>query len=147
MVSPDLPLLRGTVKKNLLYRCPSAPAEEIERIWRLCGIHELLTELPAAERTRVTEEGHNLSLGQRQRIELARAFLGNPRIILFDEADVHLDKNAGRVLNRILSQYNGTIIWVTHRLNWLNSADCIWKIENGHLINIKPQQQLKKSTG
>jgi ABC-type multidrug transport system fused ATPase/permease subunit len=147
MVSPDLPLLRGTVKKNLLYRCPSAPAEEIERIWRLCGIHELLTELPAAERTRVTEEGHNLSLGQRQRIELARAFLGNPRIILFDEADVHLDKNAGRVLNRILSQYNGTIIWVTHRLNWLNSADCIWKIENGHLINITPQQQLKKSTG
>ncbi|MCP4290336.1 MAG: ABC transporter ATP-binding protein, partial [bacterium] len=42
MVSPDLPLLRGTVKKNLLYRWPKAPAEEIERVWNLCGIHELL---------------------------------------------------------------------------------------------------------
>ncbi|MBC2745298.1 MAG: ABC transporter ATP-binding protein [Desulfosarcina sp.] len=144
MVSPDLPLLRGTVKKNLLYRWPQAPAEEIESVWELCGIHELLTELPQAELTRVTEEGHNLSLGQRQRIGLARAFLGNPRIILLDEADVHLDEDAGKVLNRILSQYKGTIIWVTHKLDRLNSADCIWNIEKGNLVDVTPQRQLQK---
>ncbi|MEA3231936.1 MAG: ABC transporter ATP-binding protein, partial [Thermodesulfobacteriota bacterium] len=147
MVSPDLPLLRGTVKKNLLYRWPKAPAEEIERVWNLCGIDELLAELPQAERTRVTEEGHSLSLGQRQRIGLARAFLGNPRIILLDEADAHLDKNAGKVLNRILSQYKGTIIWVTHKLDRLNSADCIWNIEKGNLVNVTPQRRLRQSAG
>jgi len=147
MVSPDLPLLRGTVKKNLLYRWPKAPAEEIEKVWNLCGIHELLAELPQAELTRVTEEGHNLSLGQRQRIGLARAFLGNPRIILLDEADAHLDKDAGKVLNRILSRYKGTIIWVTHKHDRLNSADCIWNIEKGDLVDVTPRRQLRQRAG
>lgn len=144
MVSPDLPLLRGTVKKNLLYRWPRAPAEEIEKIWNLCGIYELLAELPQAEKTRVTEEGNNLSLGQRQRIGLARAFLGNPKIVLLDEADVHLDKNAGKVLDRILSQYNGTILWVTHNPDRIRMADCIWSIENGRLRSLTPNRKLRQ---
>jgi ABC-type bacteriocin/lantibiotic exporter with double-glycine peptidase domain len=71
----------------------------------------------------------------------------NPRIILLDEADAHLDKNAGKVLNRILSQYKGTIIWVTHKLDRLNSADCIWNIEKGNLVNVTPQRQLRQSAG
>ena len=147
IVSPDLPLLRGTVKKNLLYRWPKAPAEEIERVWNLCGIHELLAELPRAELTRVTEDGHNLSLGQRQRIGLARAFLGDPRIILLDEADAHLDKDAGKVLNRILSQYKGTVIWVTHNHDRINDADCIWNIEKGTLVDVTSQRHLYRKAG
>ena len=145
MVSPDLPLLRGTVKKNLLYRWPKAPAEEIERVWKLCGIHDLLDELPQAELTRVTEDGNNLSLGQRQRIGIARAFLGNPRIILLDEADAHLDSDAGRVLNRILSQYSGTMICVTHQQDYLNRADRIWHIEKGRLVDDPPRHILCRS--
>ncbi len=144
MVSPDLPLLRGTVKKNLLYRWPKAPAKEIDRVWSLCGIHELLAELPKGDRTRVTEEGNNLSLGQRQRIMLARAFLGNPKVILLDEADVHLDKDAGEVLNRILSEYNGTVLWVTHNPDRLDTADRIWEIKNGKLTDKTPVQQLRR---
>ena len=147
MVSPDLPLLRGTVKKNLLYRCPKAPAEEIEKIWQLCGIHELLDELPQAELTRVTEDGNSLSLGQRQRIGIARAFLGNPRVILLDEADAHLDNEAGRVLNRVLSRFKGTILWVTHQPDHLGSADSIWHIEKGRLLDVTPPDLLCRSTG
>jgi ABC-type multidrug transport system fused ATPase/permease subunit len=140
MVSPDLPLLRGTVKKNLLYRWPKAPADEIERVWKLCGIHELLNDLPRAERTKVTEEGNSLSLGQRQRIGLARAFLGNPKIILLDEADVHLDKEAGKLLARILNQYTGTVIWVTHNPDRISRADCIWRLEGGSLVELSEQR-------
>jgi ABC-type multidrug transport system fused ATPase/permease subunit len=123
MVSPDLPLLRGTVRKNLLYRWPKAPAEEINRVWNLCSIHDVLVELPEGEHTRVVEEGHNLSLGQRQRIGLARAILGNPRLLLLDEADAHLDAEAGIALERILNEFTGTILWVTHKC--INS-ETIW---------------------
>ncbi len=136
MVSPDLPLLRGTVKKNLLYRWPEAPAEEINRINTLCGIDEILTELPEGDQTRVTEGGGNLSLGQRQRIALARALLGNPSVLLLDEADVHLDLEAGRALGRILDEYTGTILWVTHNRDHLTDADFIWCIEAGRLIDV-----------
>ena len=136
MVSPDLPLLRGTIKKNLLYRWPDAPAEEINRIKTLCGIDEILTELPEGDQTRVTEGGGNLSLGQRQRIALARALLGNPSVLLLDEADVHLDLEAGRALGRILDKYTGTILWVTHNRDHLTDADFIWCIEAGRLIDV-----------
>lgn len=136
MVSPDLPLLRGTIRKNLLYRWPKAPAEEINRINTLCGIDEVLTELPEGDQTRVTEGGGNLSLGQRQRIALARALLGNPSVLLLDEADVHLDLEAGTALGRILDEYTGTILWVTHNRDYLADADFIWRIEAGRLVDV-----------
>jgi len=146
MVSPDLPLLRGTVRKNLLYRWPKAPAEEINRVWNLCSIHDVLVELPEGEHTRVTEEGHNLSLGQRQRIGLARAILGNPRLLLLDEADAHLDAEAGIVLERILNEFTGTILWVTHNPERLASADYIWRIEDGCLVDVLTQKQFGQGT-
>ncbi|MEA3363686.1 MAG: ABC transporter ATP-binding protein [Thermodesulfobacteriota bacterium] len=148
IVSPDLPLLRGSVRKNLLYRQPDASAREIKKVWNLCGIDGLLKELPQGEDTRVTEEGNNLSLGQRQKISLARAFLGSPRILLLDEADAHLDVEAGMVLNRILQEYKGTILRVTHNPDLLAQADTVWRIEKGHLTiidnNLNQEQQLTK---
>jgi ABC-type multidrug transport system fused ATPase/permease subunit len=133
MVSPDLPLLRGTVNKNLRYRWPKAPEEEVNRVRAMCGIDEVLAELPEGDQTRVTEGGGNLSLGQRQRIALARALLGNPSILLLDEADAHLDSNANRILKRILDEYTGTVLWVTHNPERLAKADIIWRMENGRL--------------
>ncbi|MEA2109786.1 MAG: ABC transporter ATP-binding protein [Pseudomonadota bacterium] len=141
MVSPDLPLLRGTVRKNLLYRYPKASTEEIDRIWRLCDLGKLIDELPQGELTRITEDGHNLSLGQRQRLGLARAMLGNPRILLLDEADVHLDQEAGKILERILQEYQGTILWVTHDPKRLACADAIWQIENGSLVVVDSSEE------
>ncbi len=136
MVSPDLPLLRGTVDKNLRYRWPKASVAEINRVRALCAIDKVLTELPEGDQTRVTEGGANLSLGQRQRIELARALLGNPAILLLDEADAHLDLDAGATLKRILDEYTGTVLWVTHNLDRLAIADSIWHLEDGRLVGV-----------
>ena len=136
MVSPDLPLLCGTVSKNLRYRWPKAPVEEINRIRALCGIDKVLAELPEGDQTRVTEAGSNLSLGQRQRIELARALLGSPSILLLDEADAHLDVDAATMLKRILDEYSGTVLWVTHNLDQVVAADLVWHIEDGRLVEV-----------
>jgi ABC-type multidrug transport system fused ATPase/permease subunit len=147
MVSPDLPLLRGTIKKNLLYRWPKAPAEEINRVKALCGIDEVLAELPKGDQTRVSEEGGNLSLGQRQRIALARALLGNPSVLLLDEADVHLDLEAGIALKRILDEYTGTVLWVTHSPDSVAIADVVWRIENGRLVEVSGPGNAAESIG
>jgi ABC-type multidrug transport system fused ATPase/permease subunit len=146
MVSPDLPLLRGKIDKNLHYRWPKAPAAEIKRVRALCEIDKMLCELPEGDQTRVVEGGVNLSLGQRQRIALARALLGTPSVLLLDEADVHLDHEANALLNRVLRDYRGTVIWVTHQPERLAHADEIWRIKDGRLVEITtPQKSVKNA--
>lgn len=135
MLSPDLPLQRGTIKRNLCYRWPKAPPEELERVIRLCGLDEITRELPKGLDTKIQEGGSNLSLGQRQRIALARAILGDPPILLLDEADGNLDSSASLILDHVIKQYAGTVIIVTHRLELAARADTLWYLENGRLID------------
>ena len=146
MASLDLPLIRGTVDKNLRYRWPDAPAEEIARVRALCEIDKMEAEMVQGDQTRLTEGGSNLSIGQRQRIVLARALLGNPSILLLDEADTHLDDEANRVLDKVVAEYQGTIIMATHRLERLAQADLIWRLENGALVEANPVNSLHSSS-
>ncbi len=142
IVSADLPLLRGSLRRNLCYRWPRAPEEEIERVIELCGLEEMLTELPRGDSFRLSEGGGNLSLGQRQRLMLARALLGSPRLLLLDEADANLDPCATRLIDRILMDYPGTILIVTHRVERLHHASQIWYLDDGRLLEKGPPEQL-----
>jgi ABC-type multidrug transport system fused ATPase/permease subunit len=142
MASPDLPLLRGTIDKNLRYRWPDAPVEEIDRVKALCEMDRVLAELSEGEHTRVTEGGGNLSLGQRQRIALARALLGSPSVLLLDEADAHLDHDSSGVLERILSEYRGTVLLATHSADRIAAADVIWRLEHGRLVEVATPEGL-----
>ena len=147
MAGSDLPLLRGTVEKNLRYRWPDAPEHEIARVRTLCGVDEVLAELPDGEKTRVSEGGVGLSAGQRQRIALARALLGNPPLLLLDEIDANLDPKASAVVDRVLAEYQGTILLVTHRLDHLSSADVIWYMEAGRIVEAGPPAKVLSGNG
>ncbi len=147
IVSADLPLLRGSVRRNLRYRWPRAPEEEVAKVIRLCQLEEVLAELPQGEDTRLTEGGGNLSLGQRQRLMLARALLGTPRLLLLDEVDANLDPVAGALIDRLLQDYPGTILIVTHRLQRLDHVDQIWYLEDGRLLESGPPQRLLWGNG
>lgn len=147
MAGPDLPLLRGTVDKNLLYRWPDAPIEEILRVRRLCEVDQVLAELPEAEKTRVSEGGIGLSAGQRQRIALARAILGNPPLLLLDEVDANLDAQATAVVDRVLAEHKGTVLLITHRAERLAAADAIWYLEDGKLLEAGPPTALLTGNG
>lgn len=147
MVSDELPLLKGSIARNLRYRWRNAPDEDVARVCALCGVDEWLQTLPAGERTVLQERGANLSLGQRQRIALARALLGDPFLLLLDEPDAHLDAGASAVLDRVLTQYQGTVLMVTHRRERLFQADEIWHLANGRLVEAGPPLRLLNSEG
>lgn len=147
LVSPDLPLLRGTVKHNLRYRNPDVSEEEYHRVIRECRVDEILEELPKGERTRVSDAGTNLSQGQRARIALARALLDNPDVLLLDETDANLDPRSAAILDDILDRYTGTALIVTHRIERAARADCVWMMDGGRLVESGPSQALLSGNG
>ncbi|HEX4883696.1 MAG TPA: ABC transporter ATP-binding protein, partial [Casimicrobiaceae bacterium] len=134
MVGPDLPLLSGTIEYNLRYRCPDAPAHEVNRIAVLCGVDEIVDALPDGLASRLSEAGANLSTGHRTRIALARALLGRPQLLLLDEVDANLDPRSALIIDRVLDDYGGTVLIVTHRLERITRVDTVWHVAGGTLI-------------
>ncbi len=133
-VSPDLPLLRGTVGRNIRYRFPNASASEVQDVCALCGVDEVLRKIPDGLEGRIVEGGLNLSLGERQRIALARALLGRPKILLLDEFDANLDPKTAALVNKVIRQQSGTVLFVSHRLEQIIEADAMWHIRDGLIV-------------
>ncbi len=133
MVSPDLPLLRGTVRRNLSYRYRDATDEQIDWVVKSCRIDELLDDLPDGLETWLTEGGTNISVGQRQRVALGRAIFGSPRILLLDEPTSNLDQATMEVLRRVILRYRGTVLLVTHDAAELALADHVCVMANGRI--------------
>lgn len=133
IASPDLPLLRGTVDTNLRYRKPDASAEEIGAACDLCGVNEIIDNLPQGAETTILEGGQNLSLGQRHRIALARALVGDPEILLLDEAEANFDEASREIVRRVVSGFDGIVLIVTHSDEWNDIVDLTWRLKDGAL--------------
>jgi ABC-type multidrug transport system fused ATPase/permease subunit len=135
LVLPDLPLLRGDVEHNLRYRDPDVDDAELERVRALTGLDEVLAQLPDGAATKVVEGGRNLSAGQRARLALARALVGDPPVLLLDEVEANLDVDAVDAVRRVLEDRRGrrTTIVVTHRPELVAQADHVWRLEDGRL--------------
>ena len=134
----DLPLVRGSVRRNLRYRLPDAQPAEIAAAARQFGVDELLSRWPAGVRTRVTDQGGNLSQGERQRLALTRAWLGTPRLLLLDDLDSIADPLLRAQLRSAIASYRGTIVMVTQQSDLLALADCAWRIAAGELTHTQP---------
>jgi len=100
-----------------LWSRPGAGEEEIRQAIRLSRAAEFIERMPAGLQTRVGEGGQGLSMGQIQRVALARLFLRDPSLVLLDEPTAHLDPESERLVNAgILSLAEGrTVVLVTHR--------------------------------
>lgn len=133
LVTPDLPLLRGTIADNVRYADPEADGWAVHDAIHRSGLGELLASLPDGLRTRVGEGGAGLSTGQRQRVALARALLTGPRVLLLDEAEAHLDPAATGVIDRVLAEFAGTVILVTHQPERLAGIRTTWRLAAGRL--------------
>ncbi len=133
VVSADVPLLRGTITDNVRYGDPEATDDQVAAVMAHCGLHEVVGWLPEGALTRVGERGARLSSGQRQRVALARALLTQPRLLLLDEADANLDPAAVAVIDRVVADYEGTVLLVTHRPERAARAAEIWELAEGRL--------------
>lgn len=135
-VAPDLPLMQGTVRRNLTYRKPSATEEELRRVIMACQLDEVILDLPNGLDTWITEGGRNLSVGQRQRLTLGRALLGNPPILLLDEPTSGVDDASKEVFRRVIVHHRGTVLLITHDPAEARLADQVWFMESGRIVNV-----------
>ncbi|HEY6119733.1 MAG TPA: ABC transporter ATP-binding protein [Pyrinomonadaceae bacterium] len=149
LVQQDTFLFSGTLRDNIAYANPQATTEQIMDAARAAYAHDFIMQLPSAYRTEVGERGVKLSGGQRQRIAIARAFLRDPSILIFDEATSHLDSESEHLVREALERIaeGRTVFIIAHRLSSVWRANKIVVIENGELIQLGSHQDLMASNG
>jgi ABC-type bacteriocin/lantibiotic exporter with double-glycine peptidase domain len=131
----DGAVVRGTVAENIAFGRPEAGQVEIERVAALAAIDDFIATLPNGYGTEIGDDGVRLSAGQRQRIALARALLGSPRLLMLDEPTSHLDPaTADRVLDNLggLDQ-EPTLLLVTHDPLVARRADRMVEVRGGRV--------------
>jgi len=149
VVDQDTFLFGGTIRENISLGYPSATLEEIIEAARLAGADDFIKKLPMGYETQIGEGGGMLSGGQRQRIAIARALLGNPKLLILDEATSHLDTESERIIqnnfNTILK--GRTTLVIAHRLSTIRNADLILVLDKGVLIEKGNHQELMAKRG
>ncbi len=133
-------LFSRTIRDNIAYARPDASDAEVEAAARAVGAHEFITRLPGGYHHVVAERGRSLSAGQRQLVCLARALLGDPSILILDEATSNLDLASERKVNqamRVASAGRTTIV-VTHRPQSLHWVDRVVEVADGRIATDEP---------
>ncbi|WP_392532621.1 peptidase domain-containing ABC transporter [Nostoc sp. C117] len=149
VVDQDTFLFGGTIRDNISLGHPGAALEEVMQAAKLAGADEFIKKLPMGYETQIGEGGGLLSGGQRQRIAIARALLGNPQLLVLDEATSHLDTESERIIqqnfNTILR--GRTTLVIAHRLSTIRSADLILVLDRGVLIESGNHEELMAKRG
>jgi PrtD family type I secretion system ABC transporter len=129
----DVELFAGTVAENIS-RLSEASSSEVIAAARLVDLHDTVMRLPRGYDTHIGEGGARLSGGQRQKLGLARAFFGDPRLIVLDEPNASLDPEGEEALRRAIDEMKSrgaTIIVIAQRLGILSVADSVLVLDNG----------------
>jgi ABC-type multidrug transport system fused ATPase/permease subunit len=147
---PQEPLLfSASVRENILYGRLDATAEEVEAAARAARAHGFIQDLPAKYETEVGERGVKLSVGQQQRISIARAFLKDAPILLLDEPTSALDlRTEADFLDGLADLMQGrTVFIVAHRLSTIRNVDRIYFLEGGAIAEQGSHDELMASRG
>lgn len=149
MVLQDTWLFRGTIRENLLYGDPNATEEEIVNACKEAHIDHFIQTLPGGYDFMLTEDGENISQGQRQLLTIARALISKPKIMILDEAtssvDTRTEQQIQDALNRIM--VGRTSFVIAHRLSTIKNAKLIIVMKKGHIIETGNHQELLAKNG
>jgi PrtD family type I secretion system ABC transporter len=135
-------LFAGTVAENIARMAPDPAPELVVAAAQAAGVHDLILRLPKGYDTTLGDEGAPLSAGQRQRLGLARTIYGEPKLVILDEPNAHLDGAGEQALANalaVLKEQRATVVLVTHRLNILRHADRVLVMENGGIERVGPR--------
>ena len=143
-VTQETFLFQTTIDDNLRYGRPGATSEEVVAAARAANIHDRIMELPAGYATLVGERGFGLSIGERQRLSIARTLLHEPRILILDEATSALDTGSERLLQSALMPLvrGRTTLVIAHRLSTILAADVIFVINAGRINDHGTHEEL-----
>lgn len=142
-------LFAGSVYQNIAYARPDATIEDVIRVAKMANAHEFITKLPDGYQTYVGEKGGNLSGGEKQRIAIARAMLGDPKLLILDEATASLDTESEYLIQRALGRLTQgrTTFAIAHRLSTLKDADRLVVIDGHHIAEVGSHEELMEKRG
>jgi ATP-binding cassette subfamily C protein LapB len=143
-VPQECVLFAGSIRNNIAHRKPDASDEEIIRASSAAGVHAFIVELPDGYATDVGEAGRRLSAGQRQRIAIARALIGDPPALLLDEPSGNLDRQAEHDLRETMVRLGRerTVVLVTHSPLLLPICDKLIVLDHGRIAMAGPAAEV-----
>ena len=149
-VPQEIFLFSGTVRENIALHNPAASLEEIIDAAKKAGAHDFIENLPKRYETVLGEHGGGLSGGEKQRLALARALLGNPSLIILDEATSSLDTISEMEIHKVIRQLKKekiSVILIAHRLTTVTSCDRIFVMKDGKIVENGSHKQLIEEKG
>ncbi len=149
LVTQEQILFNDTVRNNIAYGLEEMPLERIIEAAKAAEAHDFILNLPQGYETKVGEKGGLLSIGQRQRLAIARAILKNPPILVLDEATSALDSESERLIQIALENVmkDRTTFVIAHRLSTIRNADKILVLDKGRIAEIGSHRELYKKSG
>ncbi|HCD34328.1 MAG TPA: hypothetical protein DER01_18100 [Phycisphaerales bacterium] len=148
MVPQDPIVLDDTLANNIAYGDPNASIERIEKAAKMAELSSIIERLPNGVHTLLGEEGSKLSVGERQRLCIARAILKDPTILILDEATSSLDPQSEALIQKALNRVmeNRTTFIIAHRLSTIVHADIIVVLDKGRILEQGTHAQLMSNS-
>jgi ABC-type multidrug transport system fused ATPase/permease subunit len=149
VVSQEAFLFNGTVRENILYGKLDATEEQLLAAARAANCHDFIARLPEGYDSRVGERGVKLSVGEKQRVSIARALLKNAPILILDEATASVDTATEKLIQEALERLlaNRTSFVIAHRLSTIRQADQILVLRHGEIVERGTHVELIEQNG
>ena len=149
MVLQDTVLFAESVKYNILYGKLDATDEEVKLAAQRANADEFINHLHDGYDTKLNEDGSNLSIGQKQLLNIARVFINQPKILILDEATSNVDtRTEVKIQQAMLELMKGrTSFVIAHRLSTIRNADKIIVIDNGEVVEFGTHKELMEKEG
>jgi ATP-binding cassette, subfamily B, bacterial len=149
MVSADGAIFRGTLADNIRYKVPEATDNEVKKAAIAAGMEGTLQRLPEGLQTMVGESGFGLSVGERQRVQIARIIVSKPKILVMDEATANLDYATEAEVKKTIDEIRkkNTVIIIAHRFSMVKDADHVIVLDGGQIAEEGTPEKLIANGG